>query len=1090
MAIRLFSSNRLETLIEVLAEILQTPLSSILEKEVVLVQSKGMERWISMELAGRHGICCNYQFSFPNVFINEIFAKVVPDLSQRSQFEPGIMTWRIMEILHRWMQNSMFEEIRHYLREGDVNLKCLQLAERISDTFDQYLLFRPEMILDWEKGHEDHWQAVLWRELNNPGEWHRANVGKTFFSRMELPSVKGEDLPERICVFGISALPRFYIQVLSSISKFTSVNLFLMNPCREYWGDIVSDWEIRRVAGQGDREIAEEELHLEKGNSLLASMGTLGRDFFELINQSGCEEVPVFLEPGRDNILSCIQSDILNLRNIRYEDDARRIIKKDDTSLGVHSCHSPMREIEILQDRLLNLFANDPGLTPGDILVMTPDIETYVPYIHAVFDLPVDDLRLIPFSITDRNIKDEGEIIDTFFDVLTLTGGRLSAPRVLSILESHAVLHRFDLSEQDVEIIRKWVEGVGIRWGMDEKSREKLDLPSFRENTWKAGIERLLMGYAMPGMERLFEGILPYDSIEGSDTEVLGKFLEFLEQVFYQLSILEQPHTLGQWSEVLTELLAGLFLTDGSAKREMQLMSQFFGELKEAGSLAGFDEAVDINIIRWHLGHCFKEKGFGHDFMNGGVTFCAMLPMRSIPFRVICLLGMNGDAYPRQSKPMGFDLMAKHPQPGDRSRRNDDRYLFLEAIFSAREKLYISYVGQSAQDNSTLSPSVLVSELLDYIEQGFEVRGGDILDHVVTRHRLQAFSPEYFKKDKNFFSYSEQNLRAAECLTGERHEAGSFFTEGMKRPGEEWRDVDLNALCNFFINPAKFMLNARLGLYLGEAARLPEESENFDIKGLDKYLFAQNLLTKKMAGHNLKDLYPLAMASGQLPHGAVGKCMYDGLKNGVVSFTSGVEPFMQGAVSDPLDISVNISSFRLSGRIDTIYQERLLLYRYAKIKSKDHLRAWIYHLALSSMPDDFYPGKSILVGLSPRRPEPEWEAWGYPPLSNAKEILEKLLHLYWSGLSMPLHFFPESSWDYAFMLLEKKKAPEEALKSAGRVWKGNEFTLGECKDDYYQLCFTNSDPFDSEFQNLSKDIFGPIIKYRNQIWLTDLNPST
>ncbi|GAI98854.1 unnamed protein product, partial [marine sediment metagenome] len=259
-----------------------------------------------------------------------------------------------------------------------------------------------------------------------------------------------------------------------------------------------------------------------------------------------------------------------------------------------------------------------------------------------------------------------------------------------------------------------------------------------------------------------FDGVLPYDLVEGSDTLVLGRFCEFVEQLFSHVISLGQPRTLDKWAASLIRLLEGFFLSDEDSEREMQVIRQTLDDLEKmsASSGAGFDEEIDINVIKWHLGHALDKEGFGFGFITGGVTFCAMLPMRSIPFKVICLVGMNNDAYPRESKPLGFDLMAMHPEPGDRSRRNDDRYLFLEVMLSVRAKLYISYVGQSIQDNSLIPPSVLVSELMDYIEQGFEIPGKNILKHISTKHRLQAFSPEYFKKDEKLFSYSGENLQA------------------------------------------------------------------------------------------------------------------------------------------------------------------------------------------------------------------------------------------------------------------------------------------------------------------------------------------
>jgi exodeoxyribonuclease V gamma subunit len=995
------------------------------------------------------------------------------------------MTWRIMKLLPGLLAKPGFGSLNIYLGETAGDLKSLQLSERIADIFDQYLLFRPEMIFRWEKGLENHWQAGLWRELVKENkETHRAAAGKIFSEAVKETSTRLKGLPERVSVFGISALPRFHMEVLAGLSCFLQVNLFLMNPSREYWGDIVSDLAIQRVTSrQETRDLTIEELHLQKGNSLLASMGTLGRDFFELVNDFDCEEFRSFEDPGEDNLLSCLKSDILNLRERQQTLNEKKTVPADDRSIQIHSCHSRMREIEVLHDRILQMFEEDSSLTPGDILVMTPDIESYAPYIQAVFDTPASEPGKIPISIADRSIRKESEVVDTFLAILDLCGSRFGASQVLSILESPTVQRRFALMEADLDLIRRWVKETRIRWGIDEESRGRIGLPSFSENTWKAGLDRLLLGYAMPGQEeKMFGDTLPYDDIEGSETLVLGRFLEYARELFTHVRSLAQPRTLDEWSKTLTGILDRFFVPDEDTEREMRVLRGMLNGLGQIQEMSAFDEEMDIRLIKYHLGSSLDREGFGYGFISGGMTFCAMLPMRSIPFRVICLCGMNSDAYPRQSKPLGFDLIAKHPKPGDRSRRNDDRYLFLEALLSAREKFHISYVGQSIRDNSPIPPSVLVSEITDYLEQGFEVPGREILDHVVTKHRLQAFSPEYFKKSEKLFSYSEENYRAARWIQEEGEPSVPFISRGLSDPEKGWKTVDLDDLFRFFGNPARFLLTRRLGIHLEERAVILEEREAFEIKGLERYLLEEGLLKSRFAGRDLKDLFPPIRASGQLPHGTVGKCVYENLSQGVESFVEKTGSYMQERPLQTLEVDLGISGFRLKGRIEAIYPERLLQYRYARIKSKDRLRVWIHHLALNSLRADNYPRISMLVGLDPNnRRETVWAAWEYSPVEKSDEILGKLLEAYWAGLVKPLHFFPESSWKYAHTRLEKDKPDVDALDGARHIWTGSDFNRGECEDAYYELCFRDRDPLDSEFQRNAEEVFAPFLAHQRKL---------
>jgi exodeoxyribonuclease V gamma subunit len=419
--------------------------------------------------------------------------------------------------------------------------------------------------------------------------------------------------------------------------------------------------------------------------------------------------------------------------------------------------------------------------------------------------------------------------------------------------------------------------------------------------------------------------------------------------------------------------------------------------------------------------------------------------------------------------------MARDPKPGDRSRRRDDRYLFLEAILSARKTLYVSYVGQSIQDNSPVPPSVLVSELMDYIEQGFEIEGGKIRDRIVTKHRLQGFSPEYFKGDKQLFSYSEVNRQAAECLLERRQSPTPFLSQGLSDPEEEWRRVDLDQLCRFFNNPARFLLNRRLGIYLEERASILEDREAFEIKGLEKYLLEQSLVEREFSGWDLADYLPVARASGQLPHGAAGECIYESLSYGVKRFVDMTEPFMREKRLEPLEVDLKISGFTLSGRIDSLYADRLIHYRYAKVKPKDRLRLWLHHLVLNSLRADDYPLSSMLVGLRPTGPEPGWTAWEFSPLEESRDLLGNLLKTYWQGLIRPVHLFPRASWEYAEVLLERKKSEQKALDRARSTWTGSDYNKGECEDAYYGLCFRDRDPLDSEFQEIATETFGPLL---------------
>ncbi|MBC2694699.1 MAG: exodeoxyribonuclease V subunit gamma [Desulfobacteraceae bacterium] len=1086
--LNIFTSNRLEILAEQLSRIIGKPaddtLSSPLSGEIIVVQSKGIERWLSMELARHNGISANIFFPFPNTCLNEIFKKLTPDMPDESLFDPDVMTFRIMDILPECRHRSGFESIKKYLTDDENKQKLFQLSGKISETFDQYLVFRPEIIFNWEDGKEDHWQAKLWRELVSGNEnQHRAWLRKALIQKVrdrsdKIADFSLSDLPGRIFIFGISYLPPFHTQVFVELSSIVQVVFFVLNPCMVYWADIVSEKEKNRikkryVAGTS----ALDELHLETGNRLLASMGKQGRDFFELISGFDCELYELFEDQAEYDMLSCVQSDILYLRDREHAKNKFSINIETDTSIQVHSCHSPMREIEVLHDNLLAMFEEIPDLKPKDIIVMTPDIDTYAPFIHAVFDAQAKNSLRIPFSIADRSIRKERRIIESFLSILDLKNSRLGAARIISLLELSGIKEKFEMTESDIQIIRRWINDTKIRWGIDTTSRTRLNLPAFPENTWRTGIDRMLLGYAMPGHERdMFCGILPYDNIEGNEVKILGRFLEFLDRVFKCINDLSQPETLSKWVEIFNSMIDGFFpRNNDDIEYEIQLIRYVLDDISKKQYLSGFDKNISIEVIKTYIETRFERDNSGSGFIAGGVTFCAMLPMRSIPFKVVCLVGMNNDAFPRDSKTLSFDIIAKGPKPGDRLRRNDDKYLFLEALISARKKFYISYVGQSIEDNTRIPPSVVVSELLDCIEGSFYVPEKYILDHVIIRHRLQAFSPEYFKRDSQLFSYTEENFIDSKRAFKSKI-ALHFVSTGLSEPSKEWKNPDIETLCFFFTNPAKFLIERRLEIFLEETLPVSEDREAFTLEGIEKYHVEQQLFQNCMSGFDLRHSLPVYRAMGRLPYGNVGEHYYRESEVNVKDFVNRIDNFKENNKNlSPVQVDLNVSDFKITGVMDNIFEFGLVNIRYAKRKSKDLLKSWIYHLVFCSSTEQNYLKKSHLVCKD--------ETWEMDSVKESKDILENLLALYWQGLSKPIHFFPETSFDYAKRTLIKKENQQNALNYSKKKWIGEYYKSGWSESDnpYYKLCFSKTDPFDKEFIRIAKEVFAPLLKHCRKI---------
>ncbi len=1077
---------------------------SSLEPEVVVVQSRGMERWLSMSLARSLGVCANISFPFPNTFVYDVCRIVLEgDVSGHQlreeigpdPYTPHILTWRIMKILPECLPRPEFAELRNYLAPPGADLKQMQLAANIAYLFDQYLLFRPEMILRWQNGQENHWQAELWRQLSHGQEArHRAALRRDLLGTLQKSETRPR-LPQRVSVFGISALPPFHIEVLDAISRFSEVSLFLMNPCQEYWGDILSDSEIKRAVTRKESARATIDLfNFERGNALLTSTGKLGRDFFDLVEEFDYQQVQLFEPPESTGLLAQVQSDLLHLRDRGLSGDSKQTIANDDRSIQFHSCHSVRREVEVLQDHLLDLFARNPDLKPGEVLVMAPDIEPYAPFVQAVFDLPYDDRRRIPFSIADRTFGRESDVIKAFFLLLELPQSRFEAAQVLSLLETPAIQKQFRISDDELGLIQSWVQDTRIRWGRDAADRRKLGLPELEQNTWQAGLDRLLLGYALPGDgARAFEGqIVPYRHVEGSQAGALGKLADFIERLFALAEAFSQPHSLTEWCDHLLQALERFFAINDETIADLQALRRTLAAFAEMQLASGFDEQVDLRLVRHHLQAELRKEGHGFGFLTGGLTFCSMLPMRSIPAHVLCLIGMNDSAYPRRNKHLGFDLMVQKPRKGDRSRRNDDRYLFLEALLSARELLYISYIGQSVKDNTTIPPSVLITELRDYIAANYQLEGAPVLAALTTEHRLQAFSPAYYENmSAKYFSYSKQNLDAARAFVKQEHdEQAAFLTELLPEPEAAYKRVSLENLYRFFRNPCRFLLNRRFSLYLEEATHAIEETETFALQGLEQYEIANHLIEEYVSSapqSTIERYREAKLASGELPHGAIGACEFDSLDERAQHFAHRTNQLVQGGLLPPLPFEREVAGFTVSGKLEHVYRETgSVIYRYARIRAKDFLRAWLHHLVLNAADVQEAPQETVLIGVDTAR-NGAWCAWRLPSVSDASDILSQLLRYYWRGLHGPLPFFPDSALAYCETLHLPRKSEQDALQRAQGVWAGGkadggERIRGEADDPYFSICFRHKeDPLDEQFRTLASDIIKPILTIREEI---------
>ena len=1072
------TGNSLDSLAERLACLIEeNRTDNPFEPETILVQSRGMQRWLSMRIAESLGVMSNCRFPFPNAFINDLFERslgVNPDKG----YSPERLTFRIMGIIETMVEDALFAQVKKYIFDDKSCLKLVQLSRQIADAFDQYLVFRPEIILGWDSGKRffagspeeitEEWQAAIWNRITADLGAHAVKLRQDFFSRLEKGKTDG--LPGRISIFGISHLPYFHLEILRALSAASDVHLFLLNPCRQYWMDIENEKRILKKATKAGQ--SSEAIHLETGNSLLASMGKQGGDFLGYLY--GMDELITdendsweMLDEG--SVLGLIKKDILELRN--GPESGKYVIDPGDGSIAIHSCHSPMREVEVLRDNLLDMFENDPTLKPEEIVVMSPDISMYAPYVQAVFASVTSSRTHIPFSISDMQ-PIEKPLTDGFFSLLGLSDKRFRASQILSLLDEPSVRGRFGVSDGDIGIIREWIGATCIHWGIDAANRKDLGLEPTDDNTWRSGLDRLLLGYAMPD-NLFFRDILTVGGIEGDSVQVLGKFLTFTEKAFDYGLKLSNNLSLKDWSDLLLNMIDDMLDTQNHIQGALSLRDA----VSNLASEQSYNGEPGIQAITHLIKTSLMEPAIGR-FLTRGVTFCSLLPMRSIPMKVVCLLGMNDDAYPRQNITAGFNLISRNPRKGDRSLRDDDRYLFLESVISARKKLYISYTGQDIRDNSKRPPSVLVSELLDYIKASFDITGVSedeskdkaFEERFITKHRLQGFSPKYFTgTSERLFSYSESDCETAKAL---RQTTGSsikpFISSLIKHDPAEFRDLPAETLIEFFDSPVRFFLRRRLGITLRRGIDEIDDRETIVPDSLQKYSISQQI-----EDCMVKDIDPLPTlkARGILPHASAGLAIYDELSNLTKRLMSVVKG-LNGQGSDEITgFEVSSGDYNVSGSFN-LYDGRLVFVRPSNISAKHIVRTWLWHVLYNLQGKG---GITQLAGFIKKDNDKVPAVMRFEPLSDPQSTLDNVLVLFTHGLARPLHFFPELSMGYAKGII--KNDEDKVIKDCLSNWAGNDFSKGEKEMDPYYLIYPGEIcPIDDNFKWASSLFFNELLQ--------------
>ncbi len=1018
-------AERADRLADALAAILAEPPEGPFTPEVIAVPTRGMERWLTQRLSARlgatpdrtDGICANVEFPFPGRLIGSAIATASGIDPADDPWPAERSVWRLLDVVEGCLHEPWLERLATHL--GEANTRRFGRLRLIADLYDHYGVRRPAMLEAWARGDDLDgtgrrlppgavWQAELWRRLRaaiavpSPAE----RLLHACARLREEPELV--DLPERISLFGLTRLPASYLDALSALADDRDVHLFLLHPSPALWQAIKDRDDPQPIvtrAQDGTARLAE--------NRLLASWGVDSREL-QLVLEATGDHVDHHLrgdDAALDTLLGRIQADIRCNRQppgipLPGEPDRRLPLTASDRTVEVHACHGPARQVEVLREAILHLLADDDTLEPRDVIVMCPDIETFAPLIEATFGsiAPEDDDQAPPertdlrVRLADRSLRQTNPVLGVVAQLIDLAEQRLTASQMLDLAGAEPVRRRFRFDDDDIARIQDWIVESGIRWGRDPAHRAEYKLGDVPAGTWQTGLQRVLLGVAMSESGReLYHGVLPVGDVESGAIDLAGRFAEFVDRVGASLEALRGPNTVARWAQAIGDAAESLTATsERDSWQRFELRGMLAEIVAEAGGAAP-RTVIELSEVRALLRHRLAGRPTRANFRTGHLTVCTLVPMRSVPHRVVCLLGLDDGAFPRKSPRDGDDLLLDAPHVGDRDPRAEDRQMLLDALMAANNIFILIFSGNDERTNAPRPPAVPVGELLDIVDRtALSAEGAPARERIVVRHPLQPFDPRNFDAVAPW-GFDRSSLEGAVALSGRRAEPPPFLAAPL--PAVDSSRLSLEDLIAFAERPVRAFLRQRLGIVVSDYDDEVSDGLPVDLDGLEHWQIGQRLLDGVLAGFDPNACIRAEIARGSLPPGKLGLPVINRIWPSVGTIASAAQGYAAGELRS---VGINLTlpgGTVLTGSVSGVRGNVLLAASYSRVNPRHRMAAWVRLLALTAS-DPSARFEAVTVGKAPFDSDAELMVARIPPLTGEQALaeLEKLIELRSLGL--------------------------------------------------------------------------------------------
>ena len=1078
MPLHLHRAPRTDRLADALGELVATPLDDPFAEEVVVVPAKGVERWLTQRLShrlgvgsrGGDGVCAGVRFLSPHSLVSMLLERDRDDL-----WDPDHLVWPLLATIDDSLDETWCATLAAHLGHGldgdEAELRRnrrYSVARRLAGLFVSYAVQRPTLVADWREGRDTDgaghpldadlsWQAELWRRLLQRVDQDPPDVRHERVLERLRSGGDGLALPDRLSLFGHTRLPITEIALLHALGEHRDVHLWLPQPSPSLWDSLA---DLGGVVPRDEDDSAD-----RVGHPLLASLGRDTRELRRLLADVPSTTAYDVGEP--DSLLGWLQHDLRANHAPTVEERAGRRLRDDDRSLQVHACHSAGRQVDVLREVLVGLLDDDPTLEPRDILVMCPDIETFAPLISAGFGLadvvedaeggghPAHRLRV---RLADRALSSTNPLLGVAATLVELAGGRVTASDVLDLASQEACRLRFGFSDDDLARVTRWVAQAGIRWGIDGPSRAPFAMARFDHNTWRSGLDRILLGVAMSGDDHHHLGRgLPVDDVASSDIDLVGRLAEYAARLADCLAAMTAAGTVQEWVAALGEGVRSL--TEVPTDDGWQL-TQFERELARAGVSSASDPDVPLRLadVRALLQSRLGGRPTRANFRTGTLTVCTMVPMRSVPHRVVCLVGLDDGVFPRTTSVDGDDALARRPLTGERDARSEDRQLLLDALLAAVDAVVITYTGANEHTGAERPPAVPLGEILDATDR---TTATAVRDRVLVRHPLQPYDVRNLEPGRLVgarpFSFDRAALAGAVAAAGPRTPPPPLLEGPL--PSRPQEDVSLADLKAFLTHPVRAFLRGRLDV---STPFEPDELSDAIPVGLDAlevWQVGDRLLREVLAGQDPVAVMTAEQLRGTLPPGGLGRSALAGVTEECQKLITRTADLRMG-VPRSIDVDVDLGGGRrLTGTISRVHGSKVVSLGYSRLKPRQRLLAWLDLLALSaSLPDESWTSHAVgRERAGPRR------ALGGPLDHRAVDWLRDLVALRDEGLDRPLPvpLATAAAWAEAHAR-ELQGEDRDPIGVARRAWvtdPHNDYgILGEDADAYHQRIYGDAAP--------------------------------